>query len=72
MVHGHDILSARLITHPLSTLSDLVDCYNSTLSQHLNKHAPLMSKIIRTKPRNSWYTLALKRIKSAKRHLEHI
>jgi len=32
----HDILSSRLITHPPSTLSDLVDCYNSTLSQLLN------------------------------------
>ena len=29
---SHDILSSRLITHPPSALSDLVDCYNSTLS----------------------------------------
>jgi len=50
----HDILSSRLITHPPSTLSDLVDCYNSTLSQLLNKHAPLKSKIIRIKPRNPY------------------
>jgi len=55
----HDILSSCLITHPPSTLTDLVDCYNSTLSQLLNKHAPLKSKITRTKPRNPWYTLAL-------------
>jgi len=52
----HDILSSRHITHPPSTLSDLADCYNSTLSQLLNKHATLESKIIRTKPRNPWYT----------------
>jgi len=43
----HDILSSCLITHPPSTPSDLVDCYNSTLSQLLNKHAPLKSKITR-------------------------
>jgi len=54
----HDILSSYFITHPHSTLSDVVDCYNSTLSQLLNKHAPLKSKITRTKPRILWYTLA--------------
>jgi len=68
----HDILSSCLITHPPSTLSDLVDCYNSTLSQLLNKHAPLKSKITRTKPRNIWYTLALKKLKLPKRHLDRI
>jgi len=68
----HDILSSCLITHSPSTLSGLVDCYNLTLSQLLNKHAPLKSKITRTKPRNPWYTLALERLKLAKRHLESI
>jgi len=49
-----------------------VDCYNSTLSQLLNKYAPLKSKITRTKPRNPWYTLALKKLKLAQLHLERI
>jgi len=53
----HDILSSCLITQPPSTLSDLVECYDSTLSQLLNKHVPLKSKITRTKPRNPWYIL---------------
>jgi len=69
---SHDILSSCLITHPPSTLSDLVDCYNAIISQLLNKHAPLKSKITRTKPRNPWYTLALKKLKLAKHHLERI
>jgi len=47
-------------------------CYNSTPSQLLNKYAPLKSKIIRTKPRNPCYTLALKKLKLAKSHLERI
>jgi len=68
----HDTLSSCLITNPSSTLSDLVDCYNSTLLQLLNKHAPLKSKIIRTKPRNPWYNLALKKLKFAKFNLERI
>jgi len=37
-----------------------------------NVFLPLKSKIIRTKPRNPWYTLALKKLKLAKRHLERI
>jgi len=49
-----------------------VDRYNSTLSQILNKHAPLKSKIIRTKPSNPGYTQARKKLKLAKRHLERI
>jgi len=48
----HDIVSSRLITHPPSTLSDIVDCYNSTIYHLLNKHAPLKYKIICTKPSN--------------------
>ena len=65
-----DITSSCLITHPPSDLSDLIDCYNSTLSNLLNKHAPLKSKIIRSKPSNPWFTSALNKLKSAKRRLE--
>jgi len=43
----HDILSSLLITYP-SKLSNLVDCYNLTISQRLDKHPPLKAKIIRT------------------------
>jgi len=68
----HDILSTCLINHHPSALSDLVECYNSTLSQLFNKHAPIKSRITRTKPRNPWYILALKKLELAKRHLERI
>ena len=65
-----DIISSRLITHPPSNLSDLIDCYNSTLTNLLNKHAPLKSKTIRSKPPKPWFTPALNKLKSAKRRLE--
>jgi len=68
----HGILSSRLSTHPPSTRSDLMDCFNSTLSQPLNKHTSLKSKIIHTKPRISRYTQTPKILKLAKRHLERI
>jgi hypothetical protein len=38
-----DVLSSNLITYPPSTLSNLVDCYNSTLSFLLNRHAPVIN-----------------------------
>ena len=63
-------MSSKLITHPPTILSDLVDCYNSTLSALLNKHAPLKSKIFHPKPANHWFTPALNKLKRAKRHLE--
>ena len=65
-----DIHTSRLITHPPTNLSDLVECYNLTLSNILNKHAPLKSKFLRPKPSNPWFTPALQKLKSTRRHLE--
>jgi hypothetical protein len=65
-------LSSTLITHPPSALSDLVDCYNSTLSSLLNKHAPVITKTLRLKPSNPWFTPVLRKLKRARRQLERI
>ena len=65
-------MSSNLITHPPTNLSDLVDCYNSTLATLLNKHAPLKSKILHPKPANHWFTPALNKFKLTKRHLERV
>jgi len=67
-----DILVSRLITHPPVELSELVDCYNLTLSTILNYHAPLKYKLVRPKPPNLWFTPAIQKLKSARRHLEQI
>ena len=67
-----DILHPRLITHPPSNLSDLVDAYNTTLSTLLDAHAPLKTKTIRAKPVNKWFTPALSTLKSARRHIERL
>jgi len=53
-----DILHSRLITHPPTNLSDLVDAYNSTLTSLSDIHAPLKTKTIRAKPINTCYTPA--------------
>ena len=67
-----DILNSRLITHPPTNLSDLIDSYNTTLSSLLDKHAPLKIKTIRAKPPNLWFTSSLSKLKSARRHLEKV
>jgi hypothetical protein len=65
-------MSSNLITHPPTSLSDLVDCYNSTLAALLNKHAPLTSTILHPKSANHWFTPAINKLKHAKCHLERV
>jgi len=68
-----DVLdSSRLITHPPTDLSDLVDSCNSTLATLPDKRAPLKTKSIRAKFPNLWFTPALSKLKSARRYLERI
>ncbi len=68
----NDILTSQLIIHPPTNLSDLIDLYNTILSFVLEKHAPLKTKSLRAKPPNLWFTPALSKLKSARRHLERI
>src|SRR5208282_12449 len=51
-----DLLSEPLITQPPSRLSDLIGLYNSTLFSLLDKHAPLITKPISSRPSNPWFT----------------
>ena len=67
-----DIFSSRLIHNPPSSLSDLVDCYNFTLSSLLNKHAPLKTKTVHSRPSKSWFTSQLYAQKTSCRQLQRI
>ncbi len=67
-----DILTSPLVTRHHTHLSQLVDSYNNTLSSLLDKHAPLKTKTIRAKSPNPWFTPALSKLKSARRHLEKL
>ena len=66
-----DILSSQLVLNPPSSLDDLLSCYNSTLSNLLDIHAPLI-----TKPSshavNPWFTSYLQAFKTFRRRLQHI
>ena len=54
-----DVIYSRLITHASANLTDLVDCFNSTLRALPNENAPLKCKSLRLKPANQWFTPAL-------------
>src|SRR6218665_818187 len=50
-----NILNSQLILNPPSSLEDLLSCYNSTLSNLLNIHAPLITKQS-SHANNPWFT----------------
>ena len=46
-----DILSSSLVLDSDNDCNILADMYHNTLSRLLNKHAPLISKTVRVRPR---------------------
>jgi exonuclease III len=67
----NDIASSVLISDPPTTLPELVNCYNTTLSRVLDKHAPVISKFIASEKSNPWYTTQLRVLKCDRRRCEH-
>ena len=65
-----DLSSEPLITNPPSTLSDLVESYNSTLTRLLDAHAPPITKPLLSRPSNPWFTPYLNQLKTVRRRLE--
>ena len=65
-----DINSSALINKPPDTLTDLVQCYNDSLEEVLDKHAPRKTKVLVVRPKVPWYTDDLKQLKSLRRKLE--
>ena len=65
-----DLSTSDLIISPPQDLTDLVDCYNSTLANILNKHAPLITKTIQSPKSNPWFSPGLKVLKKVRRNLE--
>ena len=50
----------------------IINCYNNTLSSILDKHAPLITKRVKVRKSNPWYTPALAALKKQCRKLEHL
>ena len=65
-----DIQASKLVSDPPSDLDDLVQCYNTTLSDILEQHAPLQQKEILHRPHAPWYDNRIKDAKQERRRAE--
>lgn len=71
---NNDILNSPIFRNNLDvfSLDELVDLYNFTLTDLLNKHAPSISKSIKATHSNPWYNSNLASLKRKRRKLERI
>ena len=61
LVLSRKVLLSSLVTNPPESLSHLVDLYDSTLSNLLDKHAPIVTKqSARVTPSKPWFTDSLR------------
>ena len=50
-----DIIASQLTRSPRDDIDGLVAQYNDTMSNILDKHAPLITKEVRVRPNTPWY-----------------
>src|SRR6218665_3493812 len=66
-----NILDSQLILNPPFSLEDLLSCYNSTISNLLDIHAPLITEQS-SHANNPWFPSYIQAFKTFRRHLEHV
>ena len=65
-----DLADTDLCRNPPEALEDLAKCYNSTLKDILDKHAPLITRSIKERPRVPWFNEEIKMAKRERRKAE--
>ncbi|XP_028412949.1 uncharacterized protein LOC114535827 [Dendronephthya gigantea] len=65
-----DIRKSDLYTYPPSDLDTLTDCYNSTLSSLLDKHAPVLSRHVATRGSPPWFNDVIMQARRYRRKAE--
>ena len=63
-------LSSALCQNTPDTLKELVNSYNTTLAQALDRHTPLRTKVIRSRPLVPWFNEEIKAARREKREAE--
>ena len=67
---GVGLLSSELYQNTPDTLDELVNSYNTTLAQALDRHAPLGTKMISSRPLVPWFNDEIKAARQEKRNAE--
>ena len=65
-----DIEQSALATNPVADLHQFVARYELILSELLDRHAPMKSRLITLRPNAPWYTDDLREIKVKRRQLK--
>ena len=65
-----DLASSKLCRETPNDLNVLVDCYNSTLVELLDRHAPTQTKTIKARPLLPWFNDEIKAAKRLQRQAE--
>ena len=65
-----DLAATDLCRNPPEALEDLAKCYNGTLKVVLDKHAPLITRSIKERPRVPWFNEEIKMAKRERRKAE--
>src|SRR6218665_3931959 len=66
-----NIIDSQLILNPPASIGDLLSCYNSTLSNLLNMHASLITKLS-FHANSPWFTSYVQAFKTFRSYLEHV
>ena len=69
-IFAADLSSTALLRHPPTDVDELFQCYDETLLELLNKHAPLRAVSYRASPGAPWYDADCRRMKTLTRKLE--
>ena len=67
-----DIMSSALVTNSSSEIEAMAEQYQDTLSNLLDQHAPLTTKIIKVRNMVPWYNDEIKQAKRTRRQLESL
>ena len=65
-----DLMDSELCVNPPSDLENLVSCYNTTLSDTLDRYAPLKTRVVSVRPRLPWFDEDIREAKRARRKAE--
>jgi exonuclease III len=65
-----DLEKADLITTPADTLDELIHQYNKSLTELIDKYAPLKSKTVTVRPNTPWYSEKVKQLKATRKKCE--